>query len=117
MLAESGLRAGSSQFGYWLRRCDGFRVDSPAGRVGFVVELRYGSSSEEPDAIAVRAGRFGRVPLIVPAGEIEEIVPSERASSCSGRPYPRPPDPRDLRPSRDPETGEERWTWSDRFAP
>jgi hypothetical protein len=78
VLAESGLRAGSSQFGYWLRRCEGFRVDSPAGRVGFVVELRYGSSLEEPDAIVVRAGLFGRVLLIVPAGEIGEIVPRER---------------------------------------
>jgi hypothetical protein len=78
VLAESGLRVGNSQFGYWLRRCDGFRVDSPAGRVGYVVELRYGSSSEEPDAIVVRAGLFGRVLLIVPAGEIGEIVPRER---------------------------------------
>jgi hypothetical protein len=66
------------RFGSSLRRCEGFRVDSPNGRVGFVEELRYGSSLEAPDAVAVRAGLFGRLLLIIPTEEIEEIFPRER---------------------------------------
>lgn len=78
MFGELGsIRPGSCGFGYWLGRCEGFRVDSPHGRVGFVEELRYGSSVEEPDAIAVRAGLFGRLLLIVPTGEVDEIFPME----------------------------------------
>jgi hypothetical protein len=71
------FRPGSSGFGYWLRRCEGFRADSPQGRVGFVEELRHSSSVEEPDAIAVRAGLFSSLFLIVPTGEVEEIVPEQ----------------------------------------
>jgi hypothetical protein len=100
VLAESGsFRAGSSRFGNLLRRCEGFRVDSPNGRVGFVAELPYGSSLEEPDAIAVRApaSSAGSV-LIVPAGEIEEIVPSARRVLLRRRRDPRPPADRYLRP-------------------
>jgi hypothetical protein len=89
VLAESGsFRVGSSRFGNLLRRCEGFRVDSPNGRGGFVAELRYGSSVEEPDAIAVRAGLLGRLLLIVPTGEIEEIVPSERRVLLRRSPRP-----------------------------
>jgi hypothetical protein len=49
--------------GYWLWRCEGVCIDSPNRRVGFVDELRYGSSLKAPDTVAVRAGLFGEAPL------------------------------------------------------
>jgi hypothetical protein len=53
----------------------GFRVAH--GRVGFVEEVRYASRFDRPDVIAVRAGLLGRLLLIVPVGEIAEILPKE----------------------------------------
>jgi hypothetical protein len=70
-------RDAASNFDYWLRRCEGFRVDAPQGRVGFVEEVRYASRCDRPDAIAVRVGLLGRLLLIVPVGEIAEILPRE----------------------------------------
>ena len=48
-------RTGAFDLDYWLHRSEGFRVDSPDGRVGFVAELRSGTSMARPDALAVRA--------------------------------------------------------------
>lgn len=79
---------GASDFAYWLRRCEGFQVDSPHGRVGFVVELRFGSSLERPDAIAIRAGLLGRLLLIVPVEEIDEILPREERIVLRRSPRP-----------------------------
>lgn len=76
MTAGSQL-PGSAASNYWLRRCEGFRVDSTNGRVGFVEEVRYASRSDCPDVIVVRAGIFGRLLLVVPVAEIAEIVPRE----------------------------------------
>jgi hypothetical protein len=73
MAAGSRVPAGAANFDSWLRRCEGFRVDSPQGRVGFVEEVRYGSRLDRPDVLAVRAGRIGRLLLIVPVAEIAEI--------------------------------------------
>ena len=63
---------------FWLHRSEGFRVDSPDGRVGFVSELRFGTSMARPDVLAVRAGLLGRLLLIVPVEQVAEIVPRER---------------------------------------
>jgi hypothetical protein len=67
----------TATFDYWLCRCQGFRVDSPEGRVGFVEEARFRSRVDRPDALAVRAGRVGRHLLIVPVDEVADIVPRE----------------------------------------
>src|SRR5712691_5655915 len=67
----------TATFDYWLCRCQGFRVDSPEGRVGFVEEVRYRSRVDRPDALAVRAGRVGRHLLIVPVDEVADIAPRE----------------------------------------
>jgi hypothetical protein len=75
-------------FDYWLRRCEGFRVDSPQGRVGFVEEVRYASRLDRPDLIAVRAGLLGRLLLIVPVGEIAEILASEERIVLHRSPRP-----------------------------
>jgi hypothetical protein len=70
-------RDAASNFDYWLRRCEGFRVDAPQGRVGFVEEVRYASRLDRPDVIAVRVGLLARLLLIVPVGEVAEILPRE----------------------------------------
>ena len=73
---------------YWLHRSEGFRVDSPDGRVGFVAELRFGSSMERPDALAIRAGLLGRLLLIVPVEQVEVILPHERRIVLRSSPRP-----------------------------
>lgn len=42
---------------YWLRTCEGFRVDSKDGRIGVVEEIRF-SSEKQPEALGVRTGLF-----------------------------------------------------------
>jgi hypothetical protein len=85
-LSGSGPRA--IDLDYWLHRCEGFRVDSPDGRVGVVVELRFGSSAERPDALAVRAGLFGRLLLIIPVEQVAEVLPQERRIVLRASPRP-----------------------------
>ena len=63
---------------YWLCRCQGFRVDSPQGRIGFVRELRFASRQDRPDLLAVRAGLFGTRLLLVPVEEVEDILPKAK---------------------------------------
>jgi hypothetical protein len=81
-------RDAASDFDYRLRRCEGFRVDSPQGRVGFVEEVRYASRCDRPDMIAVRVGLLGRLLLIVPVGEVAEILPSEERIVLHRSPRP-----------------------------
>jgi hypothetical protein len=81
-------RDAASDFDYWLRRCEGFRVDSPQGRVGKVEEVRYASRCDRPDVIAVRGGLLGRPLLIVPVGEAEEILPREERIVLHRSPQP-----------------------------
>jgi hypothetical protein len=78
----------ASKFDYWLRRCEGFRVDSPDGRVGFVEEVRYASRLDRPDVIAVRVGLLARLLLIVPVGEIAEILPGDERIVLHRSPRP-----------------------------
>jgi hypothetical protein len=78
----------ASKVDYWLRRCEGFRVDSPDGRVGFVEEVRYASRLDRPDVIAIRAGLLVRLLLIVPVGEIAEIFPGDERIVLHRSPRP-----------------------------
>jgi hypothetical protein len=59
---------------YWLSHCEGFRVDTVNGHLGFVEEIRSG---DNPDGavLAVRAGLLGRRIVLVPARDVEFIVP------------------------------------------
>lgn len=59
---------------YWLAHCEGFRVDTQGGRLGFVEAVRAEAWRDEP-LLVVRAGRFGRRLLHVPASEVAFIVP------------------------------------------
>jgi len=63
---------------YWLCRCEGFQVDSPAGRVGVVEGLRFLSRLDQPDLLEVRGGLFGRVLSFIPVEEVEDVVAAER---------------------------------------
>ncbi len=63
---------------YWLSRCEGFLVQDQEGtRIGTVVELHYRSRLDQPDELAVRAGRFGQRLLTYPADAIETILPMQ----------------------------------------
>jgi hypothetical protein len=79
----------ASEFDYWLRRCEGFRGDAPPqGRVGFVEEVRYPSRCDRPDVIAVRAGLLGRLLLVLPVGDVAEILPGEELVVLQRSPRP-----------------------------
>lgn len=57
-----------------LRRTRGYLVADRSGRyVGRVEAPMYGTRPAVPDALAVRAGRFARRRLLVPAATISEI--------------------------------------------
>jgi hypothetical protein len=62
---------------YWLRRCEGFRVDCPAGRVGVVAEVRFGSSADRPDALVVRGRALASRVRIVSVSEVAEVMAGE----------------------------------------
>jgi hypothetical protein len=65
------------QSAYSLARCEGFRVDSPTGPVGFVEGIRFVSWIDEPDLLEVRGGRFGRELLLIPIEAVAEVSQGE----------------------------------------
>jgi hypothetical protein len=69
-----------------LARCEGFRVDSAAGFVGFVEGLRFLSRIDQPDLLEVRGGRFGRELLLIPIEAVEEISLAEERLLVRGTP-------------------------------
>ena len=77
--ATARLRSGRSALGrdYWLCRCEGFWVDSPAGRIGLVEGVRFLSRIDQPDLLEVRAGLLGRQLLLIPSDQVEEIIFAE----------------------------------------
>ncbi len=63
-----------STFAYDLRVTRGFLVADNRGRlVGRVECPMYGTTPDEPDALAVRSGFFARRRRLVPADTIEQI--------------------------------------------
>lgn len=63
-----------SALAYDLRRTTGYIVADSLGRViGKVESPMYGSKPDEPDALAVRRGFFGRRRHLVAADDIEQI--------------------------------------------
>jgi hypothetical protein len=61
-----------------LRRCEGFVVETPTRRIGRVDGIRYGDNPDEPEALAVRAGRFGRRLLLVSVEGVDRVDAVER---------------------------------------
>jgi hypothetical protein len=74
---ESSFARSSWSRDYWLARCEGFRVESPDGRIGIVDHVRFADRIDRPEWLAVRAGLFGRRLVEVPVGEVAEIIPRE----------------------------------------
>jgi hypothetical protein len=62
---------------YWLARCEGWRVVTPAGRLGTVRRLLYASRSDVPDALMIRVGFLRQHEILVDTRTVEEIIPSE----------------------------------------
>jgi hypothetical protein len=74
---------------YALCRCEGFRVDSPTGKVGLVEGLRYQSRIDQPDALEVRAGWLGRKLLLIPVEDVDQIFVEEGRLVLRMQPAPR----------------------------
>ena len=62
---------------YWLRNCQGFRVDGPAGKVGVVEDVLFGPDPAEPAALLVRAGLFGLRMEVVAVERIASLDPQQ----------------------------------------
>ena len=60
----------------WLKQCEGFRVRSPEGHLGFVETIDLEVATGRPRALAVRAGRI--IVLVVPTAEVESVFPDEK---------------------------------------
>jgi hypothetical protein len=78
----------SLQREYWLCRCEGFEVGSPAGRIGVVEGLRFLSRVDQPDLLEVRSGLFGRRLLLLPVEEVESISSGEERIVLRAAPRP-----------------------------
>ena len=62
---------------YWLCRCEGFRVDSPTGRLGLVEAVRFRSRLDRPDELLIRAGILGTRLLVVAVSDVEAVIPRQ----------------------------------------
>jgi len=69
---------------YWLHRCQGFRVESPAGRIGTVTGVRF-QGSIEPELLEVRSGLLGYRLRLIPVGDVIEILPKQRRVTVRDR--------------------------------
>lgn len=80
--------------GYWLSHCEGFSVvaDGDERPVGVVDYLRYASSHERPDEIAVLGGSmFAIRRYAVPASSVHAIDPrAETLTIAADSVAPRP---------------------------
>jgi hypothetical protein len=56
--------------------CEGYRVDTPGGRLGYVEDVRRDPKSGRPAALVVRAGMRGTHLLDVPVERIRDVLPS-----------------------------------------
>jgi hypothetical protein len=74
---EEAIRADEDMSAYWLRTCQGFRVDSDNGRIGVVEEVRF-SPGKKPQALAVRTGLFRTRVEIVPVSDVERVIPRKK---------------------------------------
>jgi hypothetical protein len=61
-----------------LRSCHGFTVDFGDGRVGRVIEVRFGSLSRQPRALIVETGIFQRRRVEVPIVDVASVLPAKR---------------------------------------
>jgi hypothetical protein len=55
------------------RQCEGYAVESRAGRLGVVDAVLFGDDLTKPSALSVRRGRFARGVRIIPASDVEGV--------------------------------------------
>ncbi len=73
---------------YWLRRCEGFLIETPTKRIGRVTGIRFGETTNEPAVLEVRAGLFGRTRLLISVDDINEIDSEQGVLSLADPPRP-----------------------------
>jgi uncharacterized protein CbrC (UPF0167 family) len=64
---------------YWLCHCEGFRVDTPDGHLGFVEEIVWSDDGAKPIALRVRSS-FGRRGLVTVGIDDVVEVPQDGSS-------------------------------------
>jgi hypothetical protein len=70
-------RAREDLSAYWLRTCEGFRVDSKNGRLGIVEEVLL-SPAKQPQALVMRTGLFRLRLELVPVDDVERVIPRRK---------------------------------------
>jgi hypothetical protein len=65
---------GADQRTYWLRNCQGFRVEQGGKKLGVVDDVLFGRQSE-PATLLVRTGIFRLGLRAIPVDEIDTIDP------------------------------------------
>jgi hypothetical protein len=78
-LVEKAVSA--DQRTYWLRNCQGFRVEQGGKKVGVVDDVMFGRQSE-PATLIVRTGLFRLGLRAIPVDQIETIDPPKLGSPC-----------------------------------
>lgn len=73
--AEGPIPAQGEQAAYWLRRCQGFRVESDGRRIGIVEDVLYGAEHDRPSALLVRTGMLKRRLEAISLEDVEAIFP------------------------------------------
>src|SRR5262245_12013087 len=89
---EEGRGPTSSSYGrdYWLRRCEGFLVETPTKRIGRVSGIRYGETTNKPEVLEVRAGLLGRTQLLIAVEDVASIELEEQRLVLADPPHLRP---------------------------
>jgi len=72
---------------YWLRRCEGFQVESPAGRLGTVRGVRFAGDSQ-PELLEVQTGLLLHHLRLIAVTEVNEILPEKRLVRLTAAPRP-----------------------------
>ncbi len=62
---------------YWLRHCEGFRVDSGRRRLGVVECVAAEDAMDGAEVVAVRTGGFRSRRVMVALDDVVEVRPSE----------------------------------------
>jgi hypothetical protein len=58
---------------YVLRHCIGFRVEGPAGHLGYVEEVLLDPTNDGLEALLVR----GKTTIVIPLSQILRVVPGQ----------------------------------------
>ncbi|HEY4347105.1 MAG TPA: hypothetical protein VGM80_05905 [Gaiellaceae bacterium] len=74
---------------YWLGHCEGFRVESPSGKIGTVESVVYGKLSGRPEQLAVCYGTLRLRTKLIAVDDVAVIRPRDlrlriRATSTTG---------------------------------